>query len=178
MRTIICLKCGKEAVVKRERKKFCSQKCGAAYRLSLKPKITQHKCRMCGKDFPIGPWQNQKWLCSDTCRRASKAKSVREFHLRHPDRESAYRERTKEKIGPDGNLKRFRKINPTAPMACESCGERRVLDVAHKPKHRRNGAWRSAQNCRWPEQVWILCPTCHALLDRMHYSPEELGLKA
>jgi len=24
--------------------------------------------------------------------------------------------------------------------------------------------------------VWVLCPTCHALLDRMHYPPEELGL--
>jgi hypothetical protein len=61
-------------------------------------------------------------------------------------------------------------------MACESCGEGRVLDVAHKPHARRYGAWRSAQNCKWPDMVWILCPTCHALLDRMNYPPEELRL--
>jgi hypothetical protein len=29
---------------------------------------------------------------------------------------------------------------------------------------------------RWPEKVWVLCPTCHRLLDRMNYSPSELGL--
>jgi hypothetical protein len=87
-----------------------------------------------------------------------------------------YRERTKAKRLPDSNLTRFRRANPNAPMACESCGEGRVLDVAHKPTCPRLGAWRSAKNCKWPDQVWVLCPTCHALLDRMHYLPEDLGL--
>ena len=53
---------------------------------------------------------------------------------------------------------------------------RGALDVAHKPGHERVGAWRSAANCVWPTMVWVLCPTCHALLDRMHYPPEDLGL--
>ena len=25
--------------------------------------------------------------------------------------------------------------------------------------------------------TWVLCPTCHRLLDRMNYTLEELGLK-
>jgi hypothetical protein len=90
--------------------------------------------------------------------------------------EAIYRARTKAKQLPDSNLIRFRRTNLDAPMACESCGETRVLDLAHKPEHRRNGEWRSVKNCSWPERVWVLCPTCHALLDRMNYSPEELGL--
>ena len=28
-----------------------------------------------------------------------------------------------------------------------------------------------------PNHVWVLCPTCHALLDRMHYLPSDLGLR-
>jgi hypothetical protein len=27
------------------------------------------------------------------------------------------------------------------------------------------------------DKIWILCPTCHALLDRKHYTPEQLNLK-
>lgn len=158
--------------------KFCTQKCGAAYRWANRANpITQHICRHCGKAFPIQPNQNQKWTCSDECRRARVAKCVREWHKRNPARATLYRARTKAKQAPDSNLNRFRKVNPQAPMSCESCGERRVLDLAHKPGHERNGAWRSALNCKWPEKVWVLCPTCHALLDRMHYPPQELGLK-
>jgi hypothetical protein len=33
-----------------------------------------------------------------------------------------------------------------------------------------------AANMQWPEMVWVLCPTCHRLLDRMHYPPTDLGL--
>jgi hypothetical protein len=121
--------------------------------------------------------QHAKYLCSDKCRRASNAQSVRNFHLRKPHKELEYRGRSKAKRLPESNGARFYRTNPTAPRACESCGERRVLDIAHKPNHKRFGAWRSTQNCRWPEMVWVLCPTCHALLDRMHYDPAELGLQ-
>jgi hypothetical protein len=94
----------------------------------------------------------------------------------NPEKEPIYRKKTKAKQLPDSNLLRFRRHNPDAPKACESCGENRVLDIAHKPGHERNGAWRNSENCKWPEKVWVLCPTCHALLDRMNYAPEELGL--
>ena len=160
-------------------RKYCSQKCKGRYRKKnpSPPKENGHICRICGKWFPIGKGQHNKWLCSDQCRRESVAKSTREFHLRNPHKENLYRQRTKAKRLPDSNLIRFRRTNPNAPKKCESCGENRVLDVAHKPGKERNGAWRNSQNCKWPDMVWVLCPTCHALIDRMHYSPEELGLK-
>lgn len=173
-----CNHCGKKYEFKRKTSLFCSQNCGAAYRQARAPKDTDRprKCRECGKQFFATPDANQKRVCSDDCRRARNSRRVREWHKRNPERESLYRERTKEKRLPDGNLIRFRRHNQDAPMECESCGENRVLDLAHKPGHERNGAWRSVRNSKWPEMVWVLCPTCHALLDRMHYPPEELGL--
>lgn len=174
-----CLHCGHTEPDWNPCRKFCSTRCKSAYGKAngWQAKDGTHVCRICGESFPIGPRQHNKWLCSDECRRASVAKQTREFHLRRPERNSVYRARTKAKQLPESNLVRFRRTNPNAPMACESCGERRVLDVAHKPGHERNGQWRNSQNCVWPEKVWVLCPTCHALIDRMHYPPEELGLK-
>jgi len=75
-----------------------------------------------------------------------------------------------------GNLKRFRNRYPDIEIKCQVCGESRVVDIAHRPGYERNGAWRSIENTT-PDKVWILCPTCHALLDRMNYTPEELGLR-
>ena len=172
-----CIECDTEMSGSRFHKKYCSKKCKARWRKKNPPSDpTQHKCRVCEKVFPISSGQYNKWLCSPECRRASVAKSVREFHKRRPLAETEYRERTRAKKLPDNNLLRFRRHNPTAPTACESCGEKRVLDVAHKHGHERLGEWRNSKNCRWPEMVWVLCPTCHALVDRMNYPPEELGL--
>ena len=172
-----CKECGKLHLFIRKDGDFCSQKCGAAWRWKNRPNpVLEHTCRNCGKVFPIRPDQNQKWTCSDECRRARVAKTVRDWHLRNPERESVYRLRSKDKQLPDSNLTRFRRYNPEAPKSCESCGEIRVLDVAHKPGFERNGQWRNAKNCKWPEMVWVLCPTCHALLDRMRYPYTELGL--
>lgn len=71
---------------------------------------------------------------------------------------------------------RLRKRCPDTPSACESCGEDRVLEIAHKPEHARNGMHRSNKNTIWPDTVWILCPTCHALIDRKGYDPTSMGL--
>lgn len=179
MKTRHCDRCGNEYGFQRADSKFCSQSCGAAFRWKDSPKATDkpRPCRVCGKMFQVRPEQNQKWTCSDACRRARNAQIVREWHKRNPERDALYRQRTKSKQCPDSNLSRFRRHNRNAPMACESCGESRVLDLAHKPGHERNGAWRSVRNSQWPEHVWVLCPTCHALLDRMHYPPADLGLK-
>lgn len=178
MKLRTCDHCGIEYSFRRSDSRFCSQKCGAAFRWAAAPKDTDkaRSCRVCGKQFFATKDANQKRTCSDECRRARIAKITREWHQRNPEREAIYRHRTKEKQLPESNLRRFRMRNPDAPTACESCGESRVLDVAHKPGYERNGAWRSAKNCVWPQMVWLLCPTCHALLDRMRYRPEELGL--
>ena len=174
-----CLHCGKTEPNWNPCRKFCGCRCKAAHlrEHGVQHKNHKHVCRMCRREFQITREQSNKWLCSDECRRVSVAKCVREFHLRSPERNAVYRARTKAKIGPDGNQRRFYKSNPIAPKACESCGEDRVLDVAHKPGLERNGERRSKNNYKWPEKVWVLCPTCHTLLDRMHYAPEELGLK-
>ena len=90
--------------------------------------------------------------------------------------EAIYRARAKGRQPADSNGERFYKWNPSAPRACQSCGESRVTEAAHRPECPRLGERRSRANMKWPEMVWVLCPTCHKLLDRMGYSPEELGL--
>lgn len=173
-----CIQCGVEMFGSHSHRKYCSGKCKAAYRRANMLEFDgSHVCRVCENSFPVGPGENNKWLCSDECRKASNAKSVREFHLRKPLQDAIYRAKTRERVGPDGNQKRFYRNNPDAPRSCESCGESRVLEVAHKPDSWRLGERRSSANCKWPEKVWVLCPTCHRLLDRMNFSVEELGLK-
>jgi len=173
-----CVECGLEMAGSHSHRKYCSPKCKGRHRKKNAPSgpVTEHNCRMCGTAFAIGPGQYNKWLCSAECRRSSNALSARTFHLRKPRMEEIYRARTKEKQPPDSQNRRFYLLNPDAPRRCEGCGETRVLEVAHKPGHERFGERRSAKNMRWPEMVWVLCPTCHRLLDRMHYSPEDLGL--
>ena len=177
--TTTCVQCAATLQASRSHRKYCSGRCKARWRKTHGggSRADGHVCRICGARFEIGPGEHNRWLCSDACRRASNAKSVREFHQRRPTMEPIYRARTRAKRLPEGNLIRFRRTNPNAPMSCEACGESRVLDVAHKPGHERIGQWRSATNCRWPEMVWVLCPTCHALLDRMNYQPEDIGLQ-
>lgn len=174
-----CVHCRTTLPPSHSHRKYCSGKCKAAYRRTNGGGTVAdgHNCRHCDKWFAIGAGQHNKWLCSAECRRASNAKSVREFHLRRPLMEALYREKTKSKQPPDSQNRRFYLLNPNAPKACEACGEARVTEIAHKPGHERMGERRSSANMRWPEKVWVLCPTCHRLLDRMHYPPEDLGLK-
>ena len=173
-----CIECDAELPVgSHSHKKYCNSKCKARYRKKQpKTDTARHKCRICGKIFPITKEQGNKWLCSDKCRKASNAKSVREFHKRKPHQEVIYRSRTRDKCYPDGVMHRFYKWHPNAPKKCEACGEDRVLEIAHKPGHERVGARRTKKNQQWPLMVWVLCPTCHRLLDRMNYKPEDIGL--
>jgi hypothetical protein len=175
----VCIECGVEMFGSQRIRRFCSTRCKARWwkKNPSNPREYGHHCRACGKHFSIGPGQHNKWLCSDACRRARNAESARTFHLRRPQMEAIYRARTKEKLPPDSQNRRFYSVNQNAPRACESCGENRVLDIAHKPGHERFGARRLAAKLKWPEMVWVLCPTCHCLLDRIRYTPAELGLK-
>ena len=179
----VCAHCQSDLSGSNPCRKYCSAHCKQQHRKALGFRqgkahipVTEHMCRICGKIFPIGPEQGNKWLCSDVCRRASIAQSVGNFHRKYPTRAALYNARTKNKRLPSDNLARFYKHNAAAPHNCEACGEDRVLEVAHKPGHERNGSSRSRTNCKWPDKVWVLCPTCHKLLDRMHYDPSELGL--
>lgn len=174
-----CIQCGAKLPPESHfHRKYCSGACKSRYRKTnaTGTMADGHACRECGKHIELGPGQANKWVCSAECKRARLARSVREFHKRRPEMEAAYRARTRAKRLPDNSNVRFYRINPSAPRACQSCGESRVLDVAHRLGHERIGERRTAANWKWPEKVWILCPTCHALVDRMHYDPAELGL--
>ncbi len=175
-----CAHCNRNFVPKRSDSRFCRKLCATKFYYAQKPKVTDagRPCFECGKHMTLRRDQSQKKTCSDKCRRARVARIVREWHLRNPEREALYRERAKLRQTPDANLKRFYQWNPDAPRCCEAagCAEWRVLEIAHKPGHERNGAWRSKRNCVWPFYVWVLCPTHHRLIDRMHYPPEDFSL--
>ena len=175
-----CVKCGVLFEATNSWHIFCSQPCKTSRRWETirnsKP-INMRHCRQCGTQIDIVNRSDaNRNHCSDSCAIKSARESRSRFFKKNPKKSKEYHAKSKEKLGPDGNLKRFYSRHPGAPRECQSCGERRVLDVAHRPEHSRNGAWRSVKNTTL-EKVWILCPTCHALLDRMHYAPADLGLK-
>jgi hypothetical protein len=177
-----CVMCGTAFQAKTAWARYCSIKCKSKrYNESKGYKLSKGRfCKQCGvqffPDFRTGANQQH---CSKECSRKSARESRSNFWGKQKDPKQKmkdYHKKSTAKIGPDGNLKRFRSRYPDVKLECQSCGESRVVDIAHKPEHKRNGAWRSVKNTT-PEKVWILCPTCHALLDRMNYTPEELGLK-
>ena len=177
-----CINCGKQFEAVRASHNTCSRPCRSrVYNNSIGLGLPRTRfCRICGTPFTmtgIGKGQNNQWYCSDPCRKEAARQARCKFYKKNPHKLNEYHQRAREKSGPDGNLKRFYRRFPNAPRACESCGEARVLDVAHKPGHQRAGAWRSVANVAWPDKVWVLCPTCHALLDRMNYAPSDLGLE-
>ena len=171
-----CIFCGIDFIATRAWHKFCSHKCQEAKRrkdAGLIKDIGRY-CKQCGIHFI--PTTSQQQHCSSECSAKSARQSRSKFFKNNPGISKIYYERSRTKNGKDGNLKRLYKRYPDLPKQCESCGDNRVLDIAHKPNHKRNGEWRSVKNTT-PEKIWILCPTCHALIDRMNYDPKELGLK-
>lgn len=183
MATKHCVICGKDFDAKTAWHRYCSRACESKnYRNShgLHKLKDGRFCRQCGKQFfPEGRGGNNKQHCSVECSIQSARESRSKFWERFGDKKkqkmSEYYQKSRDKIGPDGNQKRFYSRYPGVPRSCQSCGEARVLDIAHKNGHARDGAHRSKENTT-VDKVWILCPTCHALLDRMNYDPSALGL--
>lgn len=181
-RTRHCVTCGNAYEAKTSFQKYCSRQCETrAYRLRKfeeKGEVGKY-CKQCGTYFVLSLERgNCRLHCSDECARKSAMQSRTKFWKNISDKPAKmkqYHETYRQKVGPDGNLKRLFSRYPDLPHSCQSCGESRVVDIAHKPGYKRNGAWRSLDNCT-PDKIWILCPTCHMLIDRMHYDPSELGL--
>ena len=178
-RTRHCIVCGVEFEARRANHTICSLYCQhrkwkiGAGRMKL---IDGRRCKQCGTRFyPSGSGENNKQHCSDSCAAKSARQSRSRFFDKNPQKMLQYHAAARQKHGPDANMKRFRARHPFAPSACQSCGESRVLDIAHKPEFRRNGSHRSAKNTTI-DRVWILCPTCHALIDRKGVDPASLGL--
>ncbi len=172
-----CVFCGGEYEATRAWQKYCHRNCQSkqlrkqhGIPISIKGKY----CKQCGKHFK--PDSAGKMHCSTECSVKSARQSRSKFFKKNPDIQKEYYKKTINKIGHRGNLDRFYLRHPNASKSCESCGEDRVLDIAHKPEYKRNGEWRKVSNTSI-EKVWILCPTCHALIDRKGYEPATLGLK-
>jgi hypothetical protein len=171
-----CITCCKEYEATRACHKYCSHACQERKRRKNKGLIRDigRYCKQCGIHFL--PDTANKLHCSDECAIKSARQSRAKFLKQNPDSYKKYYNTSKIKNGKDGNLIRLYKRYPDLPKQCQSCGEDRILDIAHKPKYKRMGAWRSVKNTT-PEKIWILCPTCHALIDRKGYDPQQLGLK-
>jgi hypothetical protein len=173
-----CRICGEKFLAKSATHKYCSRECETrAYRERKGFVLGKGRhCRQCGtKFFPDFATGANRQHCSDECAVKSARESRCEFYKKNPQKYFEYHAKSRQKHGPDANMKRFLARHPDAPKSCQSCGESRVLDIAHKPEFRRNGAWRSSRNTTL-DKVWILCPTCHALIDRKGILPNQLGL--
>lgn len=178
-----CAECGKLLVKKRFDQKFCSAKCCDKNwsRRQTKGKLGTRICRHCGDSFePVGQADANRQYCSLECSREGAKKSRQEFYKRNPRyHKETWRRRAHKDVRKRPHLRilsRLKRKFPDLPEACESCRETRVLDVAHKPEFSRNGSWATMDLLK-RHMFWILCPTCHALLDRGVCSPQQLNLR-
>lgn len=179
MHDLSCGQCSASFRAIRPDKKWCSNRCaGRAGRIRRQ----EHKgttdggrdCLRCKSHFDIVPPDCNRRYCSTDCATAA-AREHRKIWARreYPKRRAQYEAKRAFK---DTALNRLGRRYPEIPKACESCGENRILEIAHRPQFKRNGAWRLASNTQG-HMVWILCPTCHKLLDRGICSAEQLGLR-
>ena len=180
-----CSDCGAKFRAGRPDKCYCSQQCaGRAGRRRRGEQTDETKsgrnCQTCGNHFRITPPSTNRRYCSDKCAREAAKKSRAEFHKRNANYNKIMWHRHKHKdprsVKGKGAVERLRRRFPDLPSGCEICGEERVLDIAHKPEFSRDGMWRSSRNTL-RHMFWILCPTCHALLDRGISTAHELGLR-
>lgn len=171
-----CLYCGTKFKATNAWHKYCHSNCKDKQFRRRRGLVTEvgRYCKQCGIKF-IPPTPSAQH-CTNECSVKSARQSRSKFFKNNPGVTKKYHANAVEKHGKDGNLKRLMKRYPDLSKSCESCGESRVLDIAHKPEFKRNGEWRKVSNTT-PEKIWILCPTCHALIDRKGYNPHELGLK-
>lgn len=135
-------------------------------------------CKACGTEFlctrETGP--NKKY-CSPKCSVSARRGDYRAFLATNPDSMRDYNRARTRKHGKDTLSNRLRKRYPDMPEVCEAggCNESRVVEIAHRPEFKRNGAWRT-MDLYERHMFWVLCPTCHRVLDREIETPEQLGL--
>ena len=135
-------------------------------------------CPGCGKGFYIPAHSSpNRRHCSDKCSLAAISLSTKAFKEANPTSMQEYNKLRYEKYGRDGLSSRIRKKYPDLPTKCEAkgCEEGRVLDFAHKPEYKRNGAHRLMKHYE-RHMFWVLCPNHHAIHDRGIESAYELGL--
>jgi hypothetical protein len=178
-----CEHCKKTYIPFRKRSRFCSDLCNAQWHYAQDNTVQrERKCKGCGNTF-FYDGSNRLWHCSDDCAvqsarkaRAAGKKTAAQWRKDHPEETKQYRKNWKERDPlsySSGLTQRFFKRYPHLQKVCQACGEKRVVELAHKIP--RNGAYRSLKNTT-DKDVWILCPTCHRCLDFGIQTKEELGL--
>lgn len=143
------------------------------------------QCRWCGKKMEIRRGKHEtsgERFCSDDCRRNGARRSKLESAKRMARGEEKRPGGRPNLLTPgdavtrkrEGLAPRFFRRNPDRPRVCQGCGEKRIVELAHKSP--RNGAWRSLARNTQSDHVWVLCPTCHKCLDYGIETIESLGL--
>jgi uncharacterized protein YqcC (DUF446 family) len=181
----VCAHCQVSFRAWNKAQRYCGKRCrtdaetarrnrSAAGKWLREPKI----CPICNASFfctkETGP---NKVYCSPACTIEARARYHHWWKSSNPKAMTAYnRERTK-RYGHDTLINRLHKRYQDLATACEArgCGESRVLEVAHKPEFKRNGAHRTLDKYE-RHMFWVLCPTCHRVLDREIETPEQMGL--
>jgi len=142
--------------------------------------LTGKICKICGKHFMPGTKMssNAKY-CSDACRVEGIRTTQKRFKQLNPEAQSIYnRARDMTNGRKDTLQRRLYAKYPDLPRVCETpnCREARVLEAAHKPGFERKGA---DQVMKFYERhmFWMLCPTCHRVLDKGIETPEQMGLR-
>ncbi len=177
MYDLSCSVCRVEYKSKRPDRLYCSNTCaGRAGRRRRGEQLDITKdgrnCGRCGTHFHIIPPSTNARYCSIKCAVTAARELRKIWARRNPERIKGFNSRRQFR---DTVMNRLKRRCPALPTACESCGESRILEVAHKPTYKRNGAWRIVSNTQ-PHMIWVLCPTCHKLLDRGICTQAELGL--
>lgn len=174
---LFCIECKAKFRGRRD-KQYCSFACQSrAGRLRRKEQTDEIRagrdCKKCGSHFDIAWPDSNRRYCSDECARTAAKESRRAFHKRNPKAQKEYNSRNPFRT--HGVVARLRRKFPDIPISCQSCGESRIVEFAHRPEYRRNGTFRKMENTK-PHMIWVLCPTCHKLLDRGICTQSDLGL--
>lgn len=178
---ILCIGCSEPITALRKTKKWCSDSC----RFRRKDAIIR-SCRWCSAEIKIPPNSPRevrgRKYCSEEharlgavkARNDSKKRMANGLPKRKGGRDRTLSDTERDERKREGIADRFFRKNPDRPRICQSCGETRVVEIAHKVPRR--GAWQSLKNTKSAD-VWILCPTCHRCLDYGIQTSEELGLR-
>lgn len=178
----ICPVCNNPFTAHNNAQVYCSHRCRTkrqhAQKIDQEWRNKPRVCPICNTEFiiPEGSSPIRKY-CSEECQVKGYSQHTDSFKKANPESMKTYNANRKLKYGTDSLTTRLYKKYPDLPKCCEAerCKENRVFDFAHKPSHKRNGAFRTIDQYE-RHKFWVLCPNHHALIDRgvLHFS--ELGL--
>lgn len=186
----ICAYCHEPFTSWKANQQYCKDECRTAAQMERRRVAEpshwldiEIECPICHTRFKRTPEQspNRKY-CGDDCAYTAMRQKQNTFVTEiDPSAMAAWNRRRKENNGRDVLLNRLYRRYPDLPRNCEAtengvgCSEARVLEAAHRPEFKRNGAWRTM---KWYERhmFWILCPTHHRLIDFNICTPIEIGL--